>query len=76
MPITWEIRRNGRAWKGDEMRARWERTPEKFEVYKGKLFWSKRARLHLLAMLLENEGADAAVHIGDPGIWKDAVARL
>lgn len=76
MAIKWDVRRKGRAWSGDEFHSRWELTPEKFEVYKGKLFWSRKARRDLLAMLLENEGADAAVRIGDPAIWKDAVARL
>jgi len=75
MAINWDIRREGRAWVGDEMRTRWELTPEKFEVIYGKL-WDEELRRHLLAMLLENEGADAAVRIGDPAIWKEAVARL
>ena len=76
MSLTWDIRRVGRAWTGDELKARWELTPEKFEVYKGQLFWSDEERLHLLAMLLENVGADAAVRLGDPAVWKAAISDL
>ena len=76
MSIHWDIRRKGRAWSGDEMEARWELTPEKFEVWEGQLFWSDEDRLHLLAMLLENVGADAAVRIGSPATWRAAVAEL
>ncbi len=38
--LNWDIRRDGRAWVGDEARQRYELTPEKFEMYEGKLFWS------------------------------------
>ena len=74
--IDWDIRREGRAWRGAEVRARWELTPEKFEVWEGKLFFTNHNRLLLLGLLLENVGADAAVQLGDPQVWKDAVARL
>ena len=76
MSIDWDIRREGREWSAEEMEPRWELTPEKFEVYEGQLFWSEEDRLHLLAMLLENVGADAAVRIGSPAIWKAAIAEL
>lgn len=76
MSPIWDIRRRGRAWGHEEMLARWALTPEKFEVYNGRLFWSRKDRLHLLAMLLENVGADAAVRLGDPAVWKNAVADL
>ena len=39
MPAArWNIGRNGRAWTGEEAHARWELTPEKFEMDGGKLF--------------------------------------
>jgi hypothetical protein len=60
----------------DEWHGRYELTPEKFEVYKGKLFWSHKDRLNLLGLLLENVGIDAAIRLGDPEIWKSAVADL
>ncbi len=43
---------------------------------RGKLFWSERDRRVLLALLLENVGADAAVRLGDPHVWRAAVAGL
>jgi hypothetical protein len=76
MDVAWDIRRAGRAWSGDECRVRWELTPEKFELYKGQLFWSDEDRLNLLAMLLENVGADAAIRLGDPAVWKAAISDL
>ena len=76
MKPTWDIRRRGRAWRLDEWRGRWELTPEKFEVDRGKLFWSQKDRLNLLGLLLENVGVDAAVRLGDPEVWRSAIAGL
>jgi hypothetical protein len=76
MSQAWDIRRAGRAWRGEEARARWELTPEKFEMYEGKLFFSEEERRNLLALLLENVGADVAVRLGDPQVWKDSVRHL
>ena len=42
----------------------------------GKLFNTDEQRLLMLGMLLENLGADAAVRLGDPQVWRDAVAAL
>ena len=72
----WDIRRTGRAWKGAEARERFNLTPEKFEMTAGRLFWSDEERETLLALLLENVGADRAVRLGDPTVWKAAVAEL
>ena len=74
--IRWNIGRAGRAWTGDEARQRWELTPEKFEMYHGKLFLDEDQRLTLLALLLENVGVDQAVRLGDPEIWRAAVREL
>jgi hypothetical protein len=73
--VDWDIRQTGRAW-GDEAHDRFQLTPEKFEMYRGRLFWSDQERLLLLGLLLENVGADAAVRLGDPQVWRDAVASL
>jgi len=54
--IQWDIRREGRAWRGDEARERFSLTPEKFEMVKGQLFWGDEQRVTLLALLLENVG--------------------
>jgi hypothetical protein len=55
---------------------RWGLTPEKMEMVDGKPFDTEEQRLLMLGMLLENVGADAAVRLGDPQVWRDALARL
>ncbi|MFZ1105885.1 MAG: hypothetical protein WAN86_24000 [Hyphomicrobiaceae bacterium] len=72
----WDIRSEGRAWRGDEAWDRYQLTPEKFEMIDGKLLWSDEDRETLLALLLENVGADRAVQLGDPEVWRAAVAKL
>lgn len=74
--VDWDIRREGRAWRGDEARERFELTPEKLEMNKGRLLWDEEERLLLLGLLLENVGVDAAVRLGDPDVWRAAVAEL
>ena len=74
--IQWDIRREGRAWKGEEVMARYYLAPEKIELIHGRLFWDDEQRLRMLGLLLEQMGADAAVRLGDPGVWRDAVAEL
>jgi len=73
---NWDIRRKGRAWKGTEARRRFSLTPERFEMFDGKLFWADEQRLTMLALLLENVGIDQAVRLGNPQLWKAAVACL
>ena len=72
----WDIRREGRAWEGDEARQRYELTPEKMEMYEGKLLWYEEDRVKLLGLLLENVGADRAVRLGNPDVWRAAVRNL
>lgn len=77
MAIKWDIRRKGRAWKGDgEAWERYQLTPEKMEMIDGKLLWSDEDRLNLLGLLLENVGVDAAIRLGDPQVWREAIAEL
>ncbi|PYR80420.1 MAG: hypothetical protein DMF87_08855 [Acidobacteria bacterium] len=76
MAITWDIRRRGRKWTGQEARERYELTPEKIEMIDGKLFWDDEQRLTMLGLLLENVGVDAAVKLGNPVAWREAVAQL
>ena len=52
--VKWDIRLEGRAW-GEEAMQRFELTPEKFEMYQGKLFWSDEGRVNLLGLPLEKE---------------------
>ena len=74
--VSWDIRRAGRGWTGDEAMARYELTPEKFEMIDGKLFWTESERVTLLALLLENVGVDRAVKLGDPAVWRAAIREL
>lgn len=73
--VPWDIRREGRAW-GEEAHARMELTPEKLEMWQGKLFWSDTEPVTLLTLLLENVGIDRAVKLGDPEQWRAAVRNL
>ncbi len=72
----WDIRREGRTWRGGEGIARLELAPEKIELVRGRLFDTDEQRLTMLALLLENVGIDAAVRLGDPQLWKEAAAEL
>lgn len=72
---SWDIRCEGRAW-GDEAMSRYELTPERTEMVAGKLYGTEEERLIMLALLLENVGTDTAVRIGNPNIWRAAVAGL
>lgn len=74
--IPWDIRREGRAWRGDEALDRFSLAPEKLEMIRGRLFWSDEERVTLLALLLENVGVNRAVRLGDPNVWRAAVADL
>jgi hypothetical protein len=72
----WDIRREGRAWEEDEAMQRYELTPEKMEMFEGKLLWYDEDRIKLLGLLLENVGADRAVRLGNPDVWRAAVRSL
>lgn len=72
----WEIRNEGRSWGPDEAWDRYQRTPEKIEMFEGKLFWTDEDRVNMLGLLLELVGADRAVQLGDPEVWRRAVAKL
>jgi hypothetical protein len=71
----WDIRRDGRTWTGEEGLRRYALTPERFELIEGKLFSSDEERRVLLGLLLENLGADAAVRLGDPHVWLEAISH-
>jgi nitroreductase len=71
----WDIRLDGRPWDSSEGFVRFQLTPERFEMTEGKLFWSDEERETMLALLLENVGARRAVQLGDPKVWKQAVAE-
>jgi hypothetical protein len=60
----------------DECWQRFELLPEKFEMIHGKLLLSDEDCENLLAVMLELVGADRAVRLGNPQIWRAAVAKL
>ncbi len=74
--VAWDIRHEGRAWAGEEAHKRYQLTPEKLEMWEGKLLFEDNERLLLLGLLLENVGVDAAVRLGSPQVWRDAIATL
>ena len=74
--VKWNIQRTGRVWDGDELSARLRCLPEKFEVIDGELLWSDEERLAMLGVLLEQVGVDRAVRLGNPAVWRAAVAEL
>jgi hypothetical protein len=53
-----------------------ELTPKKLEMFESKLLWEDADRVELLGLLLENVGADRAVRLGSPEVWRAAVAAL
>jgi hypothetical protein len=70
-----DIRREGRAW-GDDALSRYQMTPEKTEMFEGRLYATEDERLTMIALLAENVGADTVVRLGDPDVWRAAVAAL
>lgn len=71
----WDIRREGRQWRGEEFERRLYQAPEKIE-FVGGIFTDEEERLTVLAMLLENLGIDKAVRLGKLEDWKAAIAEL
>jgi hypothetical protein len=51
-------------------------TIPRVEMTDGKLFNSDEDRLHVLALLLESVGIDAAVRLGPPHLWREAVNEV
>lgn len=76
LEIVWDIRREGRVWSGPENPPRWLLLPEKIEVMAGELVTSGTEPIALLALLLEQVGIDQALCLGDPRLWREAIAEL
>jgi hypothetical protein len=75
--VNWDIRPEGRAYTIEEAYARDELLPNaRIELIDGKFFHSDEERLIMLAVMLENLGIDAAVRLGNPDHWRQAVAAL
>ena len=78
-PFGFDIRREGRPWTREEIAAKYqphETVPEKMELIDGKLFWSDEHRTTMLGWMLEHMGADAALRLGEPEVWKEAVEEM
>jgi hypothetical protein len=72
--MEFDIQRQGRRWSRPEIEQKYHKLcPEKIELIEGRMFWSDEERLNMLALLLENVGIDAAVRLGDPALWKQAI---
>lgn len=78
-PFGFDIRREGRSWTNEEVDAKYrphETVPEKMELIDGKLFWSDEQRITMLGWMLEQVGADTAVRLGAPEVWREAVEEI
>lgn len=78
-PHRFDIRREGRRWTTEEIERKWrehETVPEKLELIEGKVFWSDEQRITMLGWMLEQLGADAAVRLGEPEVWRQAVEQM
>ena len=72
--MEFNIQRQGRKWNRTEIEQKYRNLcPEKIELIEGRMFWTDEQRLNMLALLLENVGMDAAVRLGDPDLWKQAI---
>jgi hypothetical protein len=72
--MEFNIQRKGRQWSRNEIEQKYHQLcPEKIELIEGKMFWTDVERRNMLALLLENVGIDAAVALGDPALWKQAI---
>jgi hypothetical protein len=72
--MDFDIQRQGRRWSRAEVEEKYRKLcPEKIELIEGRMFWTDEDRLNMLALLLENVGMDAAVALGDPALWKQAI---
>ena len=72
--MEFNIQRQGRQWSRTEIEQKYHRLcPEKIELIEGRMSWTDQERLNMLALLLENVGIDAAISLGDPTLWKQAM---
>jgi hypothetical protein len=72
--MEFNIQRHGRKWNRTEIEQKYRKLcPEKIELIEGRMFWTDEQRLNMLALLLEKVGMNAAVRLGDPALWKQAI---
>jgi len=75
-PGRFDIGLEGRIWTVDHWYSLSDVLPEKFELIRGKLFWSERERLGMLAAMLEQVGLAKAVTLAPKELWLQALAQL
>jgi hypothetical protein len=51
-------------------------TVPRIEMAEGKMFISDADRLYVLALLLESVGVDAAIRLGSPKVWHEAINQI
>ncbi|HSB73992.1 MAG TPA: hypothetical protein VLH58_03055 [Candidatus Methylomirabilis sp.] len=68
--MHWDIRRHGQPITIEQ----YQSLPEApLELLSGYLYPSEEDRLALLGALLQNVGVEAAVRLGDPAVWREAI---
>jgi hypothetical protein len=79
-PVEFEIHLEGRRWTPEEIESKWrqahETIPERLELIEGKVFLGDEQRITMLGWMLEQLGADVAVQMGDPEVWREAVEEM
>lgn len=74
------IGREGRTFSLEELEERFYSHPAlgdaRFEVIDGQLGGTHEGAVAMLGVLLEACGTDAAVRLGDPEVWREAVEDL
>ena len=73
LPYPRPIGLEGARWTVDDWYALGPMLPEKFELIEGKLFWSERERVGMLAAMLEQMGLVAAVRLAPKELWLEAL---
>ena len=79
-PFRFDIQRKGRQWSPEEIESKWRQAhaavPEKLELIEGEVFLSDEQRITMLGWMLEQLGADVAVRMGEPEVWRNAVEEM
>lgn len=79
-PFGFDIQREGRQWTSGEIESKWRQAhatiPEKLELIEGKVFLGDEQRITMLGWMLEQLGADVAVRMGEPEVWREAVEEM
>jgi hypothetical protein len=73
LPYPRPIGLKGARWTVDVFDQLAEMLPEKMELIEGKLFWSQRERIGMLAAMLEQVGLVEAVRLAPKELWLEAL---